>query len=155
MGHRYFTECLTGHALVAGFEPFDCWLWHDASVGYPTPLLETVIDPAPAGWQTILGSGNGSWQTEWKAVPAAVEKAFGLGIIRICQMKLANRTQTNPSAAVFARRLLEIENPAASENGNGHSLLGSLKACHGFVKTKVLSKPKPRKFAADRLQVGS
>lgn len=155
MGHRYFTECLTGHPLVAGFQPFDCWLWHDASVGYPTPLLETVIDPAPAGWQTILGSGNGSWQTEWKAVPAAVEKTFGLGIVRICQLKLANRTQTNPSAAIFARRLLEMENPLAGGNGNGHTVFGKLKTRKSLFKTKVLSKSKHRKFAADRLQVGS
>jgi len=155
MGHRYFTECMTGHPLVAGFEPFDCWLWHDASVDYPTPLLETVIDPAPAGWQTILGSGNGSWQTEWKAVPAAVEKSFGLGMMRICQVKLANRTQTNPSAAIFARRLLEIENPAAGENDKVHPVLGSLKARQGFVNTKVLSKPKLRKYSADHLQVVS
>lgn len=106
MGSRHFAECGTGHPLVCGFEPHDFWFWHDASVGYPTPLLDTVLDPAPSGWSTILGSGNGSWATPWTAVPAAVEKRVGAGVVRVCQVKLAHRTPGNPAAAIFARRLI-------------------------------------------------
>jgi len=118
MGHRYFADCGTGHPLVADFASHDCWYWHDTVAGYPTPMLETVLDPAPAGWKTILSSGNGSWQTEWKPVPAVAEKQFGHGLLRICQIKLASRTATNPPAAIFARRLLQTDRH--DENKNGH-----------------------------------
>jgi beta-mannosidase len=108
MGQRHFVDCGTGHPLVQDFLPYDCWFWHDASVGYPTPLLTTVLDPAPAGWTTILDSGNGSWATDWKSVPAAAEKPHGQGVFRICQVQLAHRTRTNPQAGVLARRLLGL-----------------------------------------------
>ncbi len=106
MGHRHFVSCGTGHDLVAGCLPHDFRFWHDDSVGYPTPLLETVIDPPPSDWAVVLGSGNGSWQTEWRSVPAAIEKHHGRGVYRICQVRLPHRTQTNPAATAFALRLL-------------------------------------------------
>jgi hypothetical protein len=109
MGHRHFVDCNTGHALVADFRPYDCWFWHDTSAGHPTPLLATVLDPPPAGWTTILESGNGSWATAWKPVPAVAETRVGQGTVRICQVKLANRMATNPAAALLARRLLGLE----------------------------------------------
>ena len=108
MGQRHFADCQTGHPLVQGLQPYDCWFWHDAAVGYPTPLLANVLDPAPTGWNTILASGNGSWATAWRSVPAAAEKRLGKGVIRVCQVRLVNRTQTNPAAAILARRLLEV-----------------------------------------------
>ncbi|MCU0500292.1 MAG: glycoside hydrolase family 2 [Anaerolineae bacterium] len=108
MGQRHYVDCGTGHPLVRDFQPYDCWFWHDASVGYPTPLLSTVLDPAPAGWTPILDSGNGSWATDWKPAPAAAEKQYGQGVFRICQVQLAHRTRTNPQAGVLARRLLGL-----------------------------------------------
>ena len=54
MGQRHFVDCGTGHPLVQDFRPYDCWFWHDASVGYPTPLLTTVLDPRPP-------AGRRSW----------------------------------------------------------------------------------------------
>ncbi len=112
MGQRHFVDCSTGHALVADFQPYDCWFWHDRLVGHPTPLLATVLDPAPVGWAAVLKSGNGSWATDWKPVPAAVEGRFGNGTVRVCQVKLANRSETNPAAAIFARRLLNVATPS-------------------------------------------
>jgi beta-mannosidase len=109
MGQRHYVDCGAGHPLVRDFMPYDCWFWHDESVGYPTPLLTTVLDPAPAGWTTILESGNGSWATDWKSVPAVAEKTHGQGAFRICQVQLAHRTRTNPQAAILARRLLGLE----------------------------------------------
>jgi len=125
MGQRHFVSCSTGHELVAGLRPYDCWFWHDESVGHPTPLLATVLDPAPPGWTTILESGNGSWTTPWQPVPAAVEKQVGLGVMRICQVKLVHRTKTNPTAALFARRLLKVVSqndslPLAAPARNGY-----------------------------------
>jgi hypothetical protein len=108
MGQRHFVDCCTGHALVADFQPYDCWFWHDRKAGYPMPLLATVLDTTPAGWSRILESGNGSWITNWKSVSVAIEKRFGQGVVRVCQIKLTNRLATNPSAAILARRLLDV-----------------------------------------------
>ena len=115
MGPRHFANCGTGHELVEDLRPYDVWFWHDGEVGYPTPLLTNVFDPAPAGWSTILESGNGSWNDDWKPVPAAIEKSFGEGVVRVCQVKLASRTRTNPTAAIFARRLLSLDFQAADD----------------------------------------
>lgn len=106
MGKRHFLSRDTGHPLVEGFVPNEFRFWHDASAGYVTPILETVIDLRPRGWAAILQSGNGSWQTGWQPVPAAIEKRAGKGVYRICQVKLTNRTRANPVAEIFTRRLL-------------------------------------------------
>ena len=108
MGPRHFVDGCTGHPIGRDLQPYDCWFWHDSSVGYASPLLERVLDPAPVGWTALLESGNGSWATDWKPAPAAAEVRVGQGVIRVCQVKLAHRTKTNPVAAILARRLLEI-----------------------------------------------
>ncbi|MFW5884463.1 MAG: glycoside hydrolase family 2 protein [bacterium] len=113
MGKRHFVSRATGHRLVDGFEANDFRFWYDAEAGYVTPILETVIDPAPDGWKPVLMSGNGSWQRPWGPAPAAVSMAFGAGEIRVCQVKLPDRTAGNPVAEAFARRLLLL--PADSD----------------------------------------
>lgn len=103
MGGRHFVSRDTGHALVAGFEPEDFKFWYDPAVDRPSPLLETVLD-AP-GWTPILMSGNGGWEKDWHAAPAAVEMQRGAGAYRVCQVTLAGRL-VNPVARLFAGRLL-------------------------------------------------
>ena len=120
MGARHFVDCGTGNDLVADFKPYDFWFWHDSSAGHPTPLLEAVLESEPDGWNAILESGNGTWKNDWKPVPAAIEKSFGEGVIRICQVKLVNRTRTNPVAAMFVRNLLNLDCLAAKSPTNGH-----------------------------------
>ncbi|MDW8350708.1 MAG: glycoside hydrolase family 2 TIM barrel-domain containing protein [Anaerolineae bacterium] len=109
MNPRHFVSRATGHPLVAGFKPYDFRFWYNDEAGYVTPLLTTVFD-AP-DWMPILASGNGSWQGSWKPALAAAEKRFGHGLVRICQVELANRVAGNPVAAQFTRRLLS---PAGS-----------------------------------------
>ena len=104
MGDRHFVSRATGHPLIEGFEPEDFKFWYDSSVGYPTPILETVV--AAKGFDVILQSGNGDWKSDWHHVPVALEKRKGKGIVRICQLKLLNRIKENPAAAIFAERLL-------------------------------------------------
>jgi hypothetical protein len=106
MGKRDFASRATGHHLVDGFEANDFRFWFDARAGHVTPLLETVVDPAPEGWDAVLMSGNGSWRQPWGPTPAAIARSHGKGEIRVCQVKLTGRTQGNPVAGAFARRLL-------------------------------------------------
>jgi hypothetical protein len=129
MGSRHFADCGSGHDLVADFKPYDFWFWHDARAGYPTPLLDTVFEFASTGWDTIIKSGNGSWAnaSNWKPVPAVVEKRFGKGVVRICQLKLVGRTRTNPAAALFAHRLLGLDcqkKPSRLNKSNGDLIHG-------------------------------
>ena len=140
MGSRHFVDCGTGHELVKDLKPYDFWFWHDEKAGYPTPLLANVIDLAPAGWSTILRSGNGSWKNDWKPVAAALEKYHGTGVIRICQVTLANRTRKNPTAAIFARRLLNlyrstIQSMPSRSNGRFHDSV--VKAHASIVNTSA------------------
>lgn len=110
MNPRHFVSRATGHPLVVGFEPFDFRFWYDDEAGYVTPLLASVFR-AP-GWTPILASGNGSWLGDWEPALVAAEKRFGAGLLRICQVDLANRVVGNPTAAEFAQRLLNITSPA-------------------------------------------
>ncbi len=103
MGGVHFASRDTGHPLVEGFEPYDFKFWYDPSVDRPSPLLENVLE-AP-GWVPILMSGNGGWQIDWHATPAAAELRDGAGVYRICQVKLAGRL-VNPVARIFAQRLV-------------------------------------------------
>ena len=103
IGGRHFASRDTGHALVEGFEPEDFKFWYDPAMDRPSPLLETVLD-AP-GWTPVLMSGNGGWEVDWHAAPAAVEKRHGAGAYRVCQVKLAGRL-ANPVARLFAARLV-------------------------------------------------
>lgn len=102
MGGRHFVSRDTGHPLVEGFQAEDFKFWYDPMVDRPGPLLDTVLD-AP-GWTPILMSGNGGWEVDWRATPAAVEQQHGAGVWRVCQVKLAGRL-VNPVARIFAARL--------------------------------------------------
>lgn len=108
MGGRHFVSRDTGHPLVEGFQPEDFKFWYDPAVDRPSPLLDTVLD-AP-GWTPTLMSGNGGWEVDWRATPAAVEKQHGAGAYRVCQVKLAGRL-VNPVARIFAERLLRNRRP--------------------------------------------
>ena len=104
MGQRHFVSRDTGHPLVRDFEPNDFKFWYDASVGYVTPILDSVVT-AP-GWTPILLSGNGNWQGKWEPAPAAIEKPAGQGAYRLCQVKLLHRLNANPPAELFTQKLL-------------------------------------------------
>jgi hypothetical protein len=105
MRPREFVSRATGHAMVSGFEPDDFKCWYDPRADYFTPLLATMFEAE--GWQPILTNGNGIWGSgSWKKMFAAAEKVSGNGAYLICQIALAGRTRHNPTANIFARRLL-------------------------------------------------
>ncbi len=104
MGKRHFVACDTNHALINDFESDDYRFWYDKSVGYPTPILESVL--SGRGWSEILTSGNGNWKSAWKRYPVVAEKESGKGIYRVCQVKLKDRLRDNPAAMDFMLHII-------------------------------------------------
>jgi hypothetical protein len=106
MNPVHFVSRATGHPLVEGFQPDDFKFWYDEGVGYVTPLLNTTF--IAQGWTPILLTGNGGWGQPWSPALAVAEIQHGRGLIRICQVELANRIKTNPVARIFSQRLLKV-----------------------------------------------
>ncbi len=99
-----FVSRKTGHPLVEGFETDDFKMWYDESAGYVTPIAESTL--MSDAFTPILTSGNLNAENEWGGAITVGEKKSGNGKIVICQLKLKNRLATNPTAALFAARLL-------------------------------------------------
>jgi hypothetical protein len=99
-----FVSRATGHPLVAGFMTEDFRFWHDPAGDMISPLLSATFQAG--GWTPILVSGEAGWGTPAVPALAAAERMFGRGRIIISLLALAGRTETNPAADVFARRLL-------------------------------------------------
>lgn len=103
----HFVSRATGHPLVQDLRSGDVKFWYDERVGYVTPILHATL--RTEGWREILTSGNGAWKKTWVARPAAVEKCFGKGVLRLCQVDLPHRLKTNPVARILAGRLLGLD----------------------------------------------
>jgi hypothetical protein len=102
---REFVSRQTGHALVEGLESEDFKCWFEPKAGYFTPLLHTMFEAE--GWSPILLNGNGVWGgSAWRELLAAAELPAGKGSYAVCQVTLAGRTKHNPTAKIFAARLL-------------------------------------------------
>lgn len=105
---RHFVSRATGHPLVSGFEAQDFRLWHDPAQDAVSPLLDNLI--LAEGWTPILLTSQCGWGRPTQPAYACAEKTLGQGRVIICQIKLAGRTSTNPTAESFARRLLQPDN---------------------------------------------
>ena len=96
----------TGHKYVEGFDKKDFRNWYDKSCDYITPILDNTLftdDFVP-----ILTSGNTDNSKTWNTAIAACEKAYGNGFVAICNVKLSGRTNENPVAQRFAKKLLTL-----------------------------------------------
>lgn len=105
MGDYYFVSPTTGHVLVTDFKPFDFNMWYNEKEEVIMPLLSYTMS-APA-WTTILSSGATNWVTDKGQVMAAGELKYGKGIFRICEIKLNDRLNTNPTALIFLNNLIQ------------------------------------------------
>ncbi len=100
----HFASRKTDHESVDGFKPNDFRYWYDAELDRITPLLNTTFQAK--GFVPILTSGNLNTQGQWSKALAAGEKKLGKGKLCVCQIDLAGRIKTNPTARLFAQRLL-------------------------------------------------
>ncbi len=92
----HFLSRATGHPLVDEFEPFDFRFWFDPVAGYLTPLANGKVQGDD--WSPVLLT---------QGAMAVAERPFGKGQVVVCQAFLAGRITTNPTARLFAERLLE------------------------------------------------
>ena len=104
MGDYYFVSPGTGHPMMKNFKPFDFSMWYNEEKGYIEPILAYTIS-APA-WKPILSSGASNWVSDKGTVMAAAELKYGKGLFRICELKLADRIQYNPSAQLFIEKMI-------------------------------------------------
>ena len=91
----HFLSRATGHPLVAGFEPFDFRFWFDKDEDMITPLANGKF--SMPGWTSILKA---------QGINAVAERAVGRGRVIMCQAFLSDRVTENPTARIFAERLL-------------------------------------------------
>ncbi|MCP5535739.1 MAG: glycoside hydrolase family 2 [Akkermansiaceae bacterium] len=109
MCERHFASRDTGHPIVSQLGENDLRFWHDEDAGYITPFFRTCILPND-DMQPVLTSGTGGsgfgGPDEWTPVVVAGEISHGSGCIRICQLDLGNRINTNGAAGVLAASLL-------------------------------------------------
>jgi hypothetical protein len=91
----HFLSRATGHPLVDGFEPFDFRLWFDEKAGFITPLANGKFNGD--GWNAILKA---------QGINAVAERVVGHGRVVLCEALLAGRVKVNPTARMFAERLL-------------------------------------------------
>jgi hypothetical protein len=94
----HFMSRKTGHPFVAGFEPNDFRFWFDEAAGMLTPLGNGKFSGGQ--WNTIL---------EAQTLNAVAERRVGNGRVILCELFLADRVKTNPTARLFAIRLLTGE----------------------------------------------
>jgi hypothetical protein len=91
----HFLSRATGHPFVAGYEEFDFRFWFDEKEDLITPLANGKF--SGAGWTTILKA---------QSVNAVAERSVGRGHVILCEAFLAGRVRANPTARLFAERLL-------------------------------------------------
>lgn len=99
MGKYYFVSPRLNHPMTKQYDDFDFKCWYDAKEDCIMPLLENTIS-AP-DFSTIIGTGSTTWTEDQGAMSAASELTYGAGVFRICEITLAGKTATNPTAAVF------------------------------------------------------
>jgi hypothetical protein len=91
----HFLSRATGHPLVAGFEPFDFQFWFDEQANMLTPLATGKF--TGDSWTTILKA---------QGVNGVAERKSGKGRVILCEVFLVDRVTANPTARMFAEKLL-------------------------------------------------
>lgn len=105
MGSYYFASPKTGHSIVKDNEPMDFKFWFHEKKDLAAPFLNTVF--VANDWTKILGSGSTNWVGDKGDAHAVAELNYGKGKFKVCQLQLNYRLNTNPTAKIFAERLLK------------------------------------------------
>jgi hypothetical protein len=105
---REFVSRKTGHALVAGFEPFDFSYWYDAGKDYIEYVATSYLEGP--GLVTILQTAEvarpGDPNPERRVMPVAAELRLGKGALLISQLKATERVTYEPIAAAYYQAII-------------------------------------------------
>jgi len=104
MGSYYFASPKTKHSIVKDNKGKDFKFWFHETKDLVAPFLNTVF--VANDWTPILTSGSTNWVGDKGAALAVAEINYGKGKFRVCQLQLNNRLKTNPTARIFATRIL-------------------------------------------------
>ncbi|WOO40061.1 glycoside hydrolase family 2 protein [Rubellicoccus peritrichatus] len=114
----YFVSRRTGSIYVEGLQSHDFCHWYHPGLDRIAPLLEATF--TSSAFEPVLTSGN-TENGQWGPALAVGEKCSGLGSYILCQIDLAGRVDTNPTARIFCNRIM----------GMDASVLVSSRACSG------------------------
>jgi hypothetical protein len=109
----HFASRKTGHELADNFKEFDFNYWHEPKSDMIKPIIESTF--TCDDFTPILTAGNADDDSRWCKVLAAGEKKYGEGSFIVCQIHLAGRITTNPTARMFALRLLDTKKNKATK----------------------------------------
>lgn len=105
MGAVHFVSRALQHHLMKNFQEEDFRYWHDDNLGYITPIADTYFEHNK--FTSILSTGAGGWKsTVWHKASVVGEMNYGKGKFIICNLLLKNHLKTNPSALLFAQKLI-------------------------------------------------
>lgn len=100
----HFASRNTGHKLVDGMSADAIRYWYDEEKQYITPLLDATF--VAENFREIAVSTNQDENGSWQQAMAIGECSYGAGKIAVCQVKLAGRVGSNPTARELALRLM-------------------------------------------------
>lgn len=103
----HFASRKTGHKLVDGFKEFDFNYWYEKESDMIKPIIESTF--TCDDFEPVLTAGNADQNSNWTKVLAVGEKKYGKGSFIVCQIKLAGRTSTNPTAKIFALCMMDTK----------------------------------------------
>jgi hypothetical protein len=128
----HFASRKTGHELVEGLKEFDFNYWYDAKSQMIKPIIESTF--TCNNFKPILFAGNANDNAQWCRVLAAGKKQFGQGSYIICQVQLGDRIESNPTAKIFALRLLNLKYADTVKKENVQLVSLNPKRKSGFIE---------------------
>lgn len=113
MRGREFVSRKTGHPLVAGFQPFDFFLWYDREKDFIEYVATSYLEGE--GLKPILLTGDaarpGDPDPKRRTMPVAAELQIGKGSAIFTQLKATARVEYEPVAAAYYLSLISGARP--------------------------------------------
>ncbi len=102
----HFVSRKTSHPLVENMHWDDFRLWYAPGEDRIKPIIEATFETDD--FTPVLTSGNADNQARWHKTLAVGERKYAKGRFYVCQVQLAGRLETNPTAKLFTLRLLGL-----------------------------------------------
>lgn len=109
MGGKEFVSRKTGHALVAGFAPFDFAYWYDPEKDYVEYVARSYVEGVGLAPVLITGENArpGDPYPMHRSMSVVGEMKMGRGRLIFSELKTSGRIATEPVARAFFERILD------------------------------------------------